>query len=62
MYVRFAVPDLETVPFRVLKREADYEIREVEVIVVISFTFLFHFSLFKHRLEIVRVAKLEPNV
>lgn len=26
-----AVPDLETVPFRVLKREAEYEIREVEV-------------------------------
>ncbi|CAN6251777.1 unnamed protein product [Urochloa humidicola] len=25
-----SVPDLETVPFRVLKREADYEIREVE--------------------------------
>lgn len=25
-----AVPDLETVPFRVLKREAEYEIREVE--------------------------------
>lgn len=41
MYVRFAVPDLETVPFRVLKREADYEIREVEVNLVISFTFLF---------------------
>uniref|UniRef100_K3YV57 SOUL heme-binding protein n=1 Tax=Setaria italica TaxID=4555 RepID=K3YV57_SETIT len=30
MRVHFAVPDLETVPFRVLKREADYEIREVE--------------------------------
>jgi hypothetical protein len=28
----FAVPDLETVPFRLLKREAEYEIREVEVI------------------------------
>ncbi|XP_062219217.1 heme-binding-like protein At3g10130, chloroplastic [Phragmites australis] len=25
-----SVPDLETVPFRVLKREAEYEIREVE--------------------------------
>ncbi|KAK3158096.1 hypothetical protein QOZ80_2AG0132860 [Eleusine coracana subsp. coracana] len=25
-----SVPDLETIPFRVLKREADYEIREVE--------------------------------
>ncbi|CAL4969019.1 unnamed protein product [Urochloa decumbens] len=25
-----SVPDLETVPFRILKREADYEIREVE--------------------------------
>ena len=37
MCVLLAVPDLETVPFRVLKREADYEIREVEVIVVISF-------------------------
>jgi hypothetical protein len=37
MHVRLAVPDLETVPFRVLKREADYEIREVEVIVVINF-------------------------
>ena len=30
-YVLFAVPDLETVPFRVLKREAEYEIREGEV-------------------------------
>ncbi|KAG2658834.1 hypothetical protein PVAP13_1KG318800 [Panicum virgatum] len=30
MCVLLAVPDLETVPFRVLKREADYEIREVE--------------------------------
>jgi hypothetical protein len=29
------VPDLETVPFCVLKREAEYEIREVEVIVLI---------------------------
>jgi hypothetical protein len=28
-----SVPDLETVPFRVLKRE-EYEIREVEVIVI----------------------------
>lgn len=33
----FAVPDLETVPFRVLKREAEYEIRQVEVIVVIIY-------------------------
>jgi len=33
------VPDLETVPFRVLKREAEYEIREVEVIVLICFRF-----------------------
>jgi hypothetical protein len=29
-----SVPDLETVPFRVLKREEEYEIREVEVIVI----------------------------
>lgn len=41
IHVPFAVPDLETVPFRVLKREADYEIREVEVIVLICFQ---HFS------------------
>ena len=25
------VPDLETVPFKVLRREGDYEIREVKV-------------------------------
>jgi hypothetical protein len=31
----FAVPDLETVLFRILKCEAEYEIREVEVIVLI---------------------------
>jgi hypothetical protein len=31
----FAVPDLETVPFRLLKREVEYEIREVEVIDVV---------------------------
>jgi hypothetical protein len=37
MRVHFAVPDVESVPFQVLKREADYEVREVEVIFVTSF-------------------------
>uniref|UniRef100_A0A0D9VGN0 Carbonic anhydrase n=2 Tax=Leersia perrieri TaxID=77586 RepID=A0A0D9VGN0_9ORYZ len=33
-----SVPDLETVPFRVLKREAEYEIREVESYYVVETT------------------------
>lgn len=37
MYIFGVVPDLETVKFKVLSRRDQYEIREVEVLLTVSF-------------------------